>query len=312
MNYIDEKESRQARKARRHKRAKIKKIVFLGSITLFLTITSYVCLSTFHRSNNKAIDERPIIIDEKSMVAKEPIISDTVLNSNDPVIEKLVELSSDSPKIKEILSNVDLYPKELLELASKKSEPLDFVYNYPTAKDEFTNKEISIDSDYTQGEFPLLIQWDKRWGYDKYGDNFIAVNGCAPTTLAMAIAGLTGNTDITPKDVADFAYNNNYYVDNIGSSWTLISEGSEHFGLKSEELPLSESVILSTLRSGHPIIVTLGPGEFTNSGHFLLLTGVTDDDKIIINDPDSKIRSEKTWDIDVFMNETRNLWKISV
>jgi len=42
----------------------------------------------------------------------------------------------------------------------------------------------------------------------------------------------------------------------------------------------------------------MGPGEFTDSGHYILLTGVTDDDKIIINDSDSKIRSGEKWDIE--------------
>ena len=42
----------------------------------------------------------------------------------------------------------------------------------------------------------------------------------------------------------------------------LINEGAKHFGLNSQELPLSKSSILSTLKEGYPIIATVGPGTF--------------------------------------------------
>ena len=76
-------------------------------------------------------------------------------------------------------------------------------------------------------------------------------------------------------------------------------------------MPLNKSSILSTLESGNPIILTVGPGTFTSTGHFLVLTGLTDDGKIKINDPNSKLNSSKSWDVDIFLNETKNLWKIS-
>ncbi|MEG1255398.1 C39 family peptidase [Clostridium sp.] len=218
---------------------------------------------------------------------------------------------STSDKLNEILSNKDIYPESLIELAEKKSETIDFVYNYATRDNGESTKQTG-NFENKKGKFPLFIQWDERWGYEKYGDNFIAINGCGPTSLAMVAVGLTGNTDINPKSVADFSYENSYYVNGIGSSWELMSEGAKQFGLKSKELPLDESVILSTLRNGEPIIATMGPGEFTDSGHYILLTGITDDGKIIVNDSDSKIRSEKKWDIDIFMKETKNLWKFSL
>lgn len=209
-------------------------------------------------------------------------------------------------KMDHILANEALYPSELVELALTKPETRAFVYNYLEKKD-LPQKDLRL-KNHTKGAFPLFIQWDERWGYDQYGDNYMAINGCGPTTLAMAIVGLTGNTDVNPKMVANFSVQNGYYVNNVGTSWALMSEGAQAFGLNSKEVPLSESKILSLLREGQPIIASMGPGTFTTSGHFILLTGITEDNKIIINDSDSKVRSEMTWDIDVFMNETKNLW----
>lgn len=213
---------------------------------------------------------------------------------------------SNKIKLEKILKNKDQYPETLVELAKKNSETIDFVYNY------ISKSSMEEEKNTSKSEYPLYIQWDKRWGYDMYGDEFIALNGCGPTALAMVISGLTGDVSVTPKTVAEFSYENDYYVDEIGSSWDLMTSGAASFGLKSEELPLDEGIVIETLKSGKPIIVTMGPGEFTSSGHFILLTGVDEDNKIIINDSDSKKRSNKKWDIDVFMREAQNLWSFSL
>ena len=152
----------------------------------------------------------------------------------------------------------------------------------------------------------------ERWGYEKYGSEYMAISGCGPTSLAMVVVGLTGNTNINPKVIAEFSEENGYVVDGVGSAWTLMSDGAENFGLRSEELPLSEDSIIDTLKSGQPIIASMGPGTFTTSGHFVVLTGVDKNNRIIINDSDSKIRSEQTWDVDVFMKEADNLWTFTV
>ena len=231
--------------------------------------------------------------------------------SKDEIVTKLEDLSHSDPKINEILNNIDRYPDKYLELLSKNIETINFVLNYPNHTSKSDSKRTLIEEYYTTGEIPLFLQWDKNWGYDMYGEDPIAIDGCAPTSLAMVAVGLTGNTSVTPLSVSDYAYKNGYYIDGVGSSWSLISEGSKHFGLKSHELHINKSSILSTLESGNPIILTVGPGTFTSTGHFLVLTGLTDDGKIKINDPNSKLNSSKSWDVDIFLNETKNLWKIS-
>lgn len=54
------------------------------------------------------------------------------------------------------------------------------------------------------------------------------------------------------------------------------------------------------------------PGDFTTSGHFILMTGITEDGKIIVNDSDSRKRSNITWDLDVIMGQVKGLWKFYV
>ncbi len=227
------------------------------------------------------------------------------------LINKLKEEYKYDSKVQYILNNIDKYPTELLELLIRNIETVDFVYNYPNHSGKTIFNKISIKDYYTSGKIPLFLQWDKKWGYDFYGNEPIAINGCAPTSLAMVAVGLTKNTNINPLVVSNYAYEHGYYVNGVGSSWSLISEGAKHFGLNSKELPLSKSSILSTLKEGYPIIVTVGPGTFTSTGHFLVLTGLTDDGKVTINDPNSKINSSKSWDVDVFLKDAKNLWKMS-
>lgn len=93
-----------------------------------------------------------------------------------------------------------------------------------------------------------------------------------------------------------------------------MSEGAKQFGLTVDRLTLSEKVIKkNTLEAGKPIIAVMGPGDFTQKGHFIVMTGMTDDGKVKVNDPNSmKKNSQQEWDIDVFMKQTKNLWAFEV
>ncbi len=281
-----------------------KKVRRLISIVVILSIVYIGCGKVKEIFNKLSIDDNKEELQENTYIDKIP---DEVLNSNDLTVQNLLQMSKNYPEIGAILSNLSLYPKELLELASKKVKGIDFVVDYPNYNPD-SNKRISIKQDYQRGKIPLFLQWDKRWGYEKYGSNFIEINGCGPTSLAMVAVGLTGNTDINPKVVAEFSSENGYLVDGVGSSWTLMTEGAKHFGLNGTEVPLIKSEILNILRRGQPIIASMGPGAFTTDGHFIVLTGVDSENNITVNDSDSRKRSRQTWNIDIFMEETENLW----
>lgn len=221
---------------------------------------------------------------------------------------KILLKEDSNPKIKTILANLNLYPESLVKLASYNKAALDFVYDYPFEAEYYQNKKIDIKSYYEKGKIPLFLQWDKQWGYDKYGDNYIAVNGCGPTALSMVIVGLTGDTRINPKVVADYSESKGEYVNGEGSKWTMMTDIPQHFGVEGKEIPLIKSKIIDELKEGNPIIAAMGPGVFTKTGHFIVLTGITEDGQVIVNDPDSKVNSEKTWNLNLIMKETKDLW----
>lgn len=123
----------------------------------------------------------------------------------------------------------------------------------------------------------------------------------------MAAVYLTKNAAYSPLFVARLAEKNGYCVPGNGSSWTLISEGSALLGLSAAELPLWEQSMKNALDSGAVIILALGPGDFTSSGHFVVLTGY-DSCGFTVNDPNSPDNSAKHWTYDRLSPQISNLW----
>ncbi|MBR3709077.1 MAG: C39 family peptidase, partial [Lentisphaeria bacterium] len=130
---------------------------------------------------------------------------------------------------------------------------------------------------------------------------------CGPTCLSMVCIYLLNDPAYTPKYVAEFAESNGYSVDGNGSAWTLISGGGKQLGLDVTEIPLDENRIIRNLEAGNPIICVMGPGDFTSTGHYIVLTRYTDG-KVTVNDPNSYLRSERLWELTSVMEQIRNLW----
>lgn len=216
--------------------------------------------------------------------------------------------AGENPAYQPLLENMESYPKDLLELAVRNPETLDFVLDYPEKKNNAPAESIG---EVSSGTVPYLLQWDERWGYMPYGDSIIAVSGCGPTALAMVAAGLTGDSSITPYVVAEYAEKNGYYVDGAGSSWSLMSEGSVHFGINASELSLSQDSVFNALEAGEPIICSMRPGDFTTTGHFIVIYG-TSQGQLQIYDPNSRENSSRLWDYDRVASQINNLWAFTL
>lgn len=198
------------------------------------------------------------------------------------------------------------YPKDLIRLLETSPEALNFVLDYPFRED----MEIDLSS-HDRTTVPLFLQWDPMWGYEKYGSSYLAVTGCGPTCLAMAGYYLTGDPEMNPLTLSEFAEDNGYYARGYGSSWTLISEGSKKLGLTAKELPLVKKKITNALEAGNPVILALGKGDFTTTGHYIVLTGV-EEEGFRVNDPNSRDRSGQLWTYEQLEKQIRNIWEISV
>lgn len=220
------------------------------------------------------------------------------------VVTMSKEELKETDKWKTINENRTLYPETMLEVLENNPELLDFVANYPDAEPVVTG---GLTKKETKEDYPLFLQWDARWGYAPYGDDNIGLSGCAPACLSMVIFSLTRNEEATPDAVAAFSTENGYYVEGTGTAWALMTDAAARYGVSAEELSLDEGLMKSRLDSGHMIICSMGPGDFTTTGHFIVLYGYNEEG-FLVNDPFSRRRSSKVWDFETIRYQIRNMW----
>lgn len=283
------------------KRKKTKKESNLGSV--FMTIILTCILIVLGRvASEEQIENKDI--PAVAYADKLNAADDAEVEDNDNNKTKVLDVNQ---------LDTDTYPESLIELCKKNPETTEFVLDYPNhADDENNYDEIDISGEVKEGEIPLFIQWDSRWGYKKYGSDYMALTGCGPTCLSMVYTGLTGETNMNPYEMAKKAQAEGFYVENVGTSWSIMTKMATELGLVSRQVTFKKERILQLLQEGTPIICIMGPGDFTDNGHFIVLTGVDSDGNIIVNDPNSKINSSKSWSVESIMSQTKNLWSFQI
>lgn len=203
-------------------------------------------------------------------------------------------------------NHYDNVPPEIVEFVEKYPEAKSFATNYNAYAD--SDKPISIEKELKTDGIPLFIQWDKRWGYKDYGGNYVGIAGCGPTCLSMVLCGLTEN-DLNPYEVATFSNEQGYYTYGQGTSWNLMTEGAAALGVYSESGTISEEYILDNLSKDTPMICSMKPGDFTYTGHFIVLAGIDENGNIIVNDPNSPKNSAKSWPVEKLVPQIKAIWK---
>lgn len=159
---------------------------------------------------------------------------------------------------------------------------------------------------------PHLYQWDQRWGYAVYSSSAFGLTGCGPTAMAIAYQGVTGKTDIDPFDMGKLAYDMGFMAQFEGTDGTFLEMIAPQLGMECEYIDFSEEGLRDAFNRGLVVIDNMGDGYFSHyGGHYLVLTGLDDQGKIVMNDPYSAVNSRKTWDVDFILGETRALYAFS-
>ena len=221
------------------------------------------------------------------------VLSKPVDYSLNQAIRQLEQMEASDERYAQIVENAEKYPEKLLINLANNPEMIAFVADYKGNtrdydKAELTEKEL-------QEEYPLFLQWDKRWGCLAYGDDSnVAISGCGPTTLAMAVVALTGNDEATPAAIAKFAMQEGYYMSGTGTMWSLMTEGAAAYGVRSEQINISQIEIKQHLDQGDIVICSVRQGDFTTGGHFILLYDYDDEDEYYDEDEYSEEDTEET------------------
>ena len=123
---------------------------------------------------------------------------------------------------------------------------------------------------------PLYFQTD--YPNELYGGDTVATSGCGITSLAMVATYMTGH-EYMPDELADWfggkASNNIERLEYASEALQLPFEG-----------PLNFHETIAGLKEGKVAIVLMESDSiFTESQHFIVLAGYTDDGKIMVLDP---------------------------
>ena len=148
-----------------------------------------------------------------------------------------------------------------------------------TEEPEQAQEEEQIKPGYIPKDVPLYDQ--RKYTKIPYGQCSIATDGCGITCSAMVISYFTGY-EILP-DYLGLNYNLRGKSHEQRMIKALkdfnINVVEEYYGKK--EWPL----VFEALEEGYLVISLQGTGLFTTNEHFILLTGLTEDGKVLVNDP---------------------------
>ena len=149
-------------------------------------------------------------------------------------------------------------------------------------------------------------QLDERWADTMYGTSgTIGEAGCGPTAMAIVTSTLTG-TPHDPVELSEWSVANGHRCEGNGSYHSLIPAAAEAYGLSWESVPRDDpQAMVDALADGTLVVAIMAKGHFTNSGHFIVLRGVTAEGKILVADPASRKRSEQEWDLSIILDEAR-------
>jgi len=167
-------------------------------------------------------------------------------------------------------------------------------------------------------------QNDNRWGSLAYAvdgeKSTIKSAGCGPTALANVLAAIV-SPYIDPVTLAAWARYHNYKVKNNGTSYSFFVPCAKAFGVTVRRLntsniygqyaPAYHSQVFNELAKGNWIIACMGKGNWTSSGHYVVVYGY-ENGKVYINDPASTKanRACNTWEL--FKAQVKYYWVVEV
>jgi hypothetical protein len=180
-------------------------------------------------------------------------------------------------------------------------------------------------------ETPMFLQYDPQWGTTMYSSinnpsQTIASSACGPVSFAMVLSHFNKISEIEDSVIKSFqgskiyrlvlsstqyALEKRFRTAENGTATKFLESSGEAVGLKVEYISQQNAIskdsskIKSHLENGKPIIASMGPGNFTQSGHYILLSGMKDN-VVIVNDPNSEARSNQGWRLETILSESNH------
>ena len=168
------------------------------------------------------------------------------------------------------------------------------------------------------------LQTDSRWknhNYSAKGESkTIGSSGCGITVSAMIIASLKDKS-VTPITTAEWSMAHGYKALNQGTYYSyfepqmaqyqIICTRLNQSNLYGKSSSTAHTKALNALKNGDWVIACMGKGNWTSSGHFILLYAY-ENGYVSIHDPASTAaaRIKNTWTL--FSGQVKYLWTVAV
>lgn len=170
----------------------------------------------------------------------------------------------------------------------------------------------------------LYMQTDPKWANNDYSakgeKTTIKAEGCGIACSAMVIASLV-DKKVTPEVTAKWSLEHGYKALKQGTYYSYFKPQFAEYGIKCNMMnsvncygkpndPIHKKV-RKTLEDGNWIISVAGKGDFTSSGHYILVYGL-DGDNVLIKDPynTKAICSKMPWDR--YIKQQKYYWEIEI
>ena len=152
---------------------------------------------------------------------------------------------------------------------------------------------VVTEPEYLIQAVPLYNQWDYPDVF--YGERegvSVATHGDGMTTMAMIATYLLDDPALTPDKIATSM---GHYDSAYGTSWTLFTDGAEELGIEGvrQEFDWNVGEIEEALKAGSLVACCMNGKPWGTAGHYVLMTGITENGKIMVNDSNGFNYEEK-------------------
>ena len=167
------------------------------------------------------------------------------------------------------------------------------------------------------------LQTDPKWSgldYSAPGEHTtIGASGCGPTAMAMVLA-TWADPDVNPKTECAWALKNGFKAPFSGTYYGYFEPAGARYGLEVTRLNYSNIYGNATsayhaqardaLDRGDLVIACMGKGNWTSSGHYVLVYAI-EAGTVFINDPASTKVARTKGSYELFKKQVKYYWVIT-
>lgn len=215
-----------------------------------------------------------------------------------------------------VVRNGDSYKKDLNHFDEFLDQYIEYKYYlsdakkkeiYDKEKNHQNNSAAITNGKYIENVFYKKVYYYSQADYSQYrmsntcsADHTIATSGCGPTSMAIIISTFKQENH-DPVELTEKAVKEGAYVCGNGSSIAPMVSILKSYGFNAKSTTDKEEV-RKALKDGKSLVIAnMGPGTFTNGGHYIVLVSMNDSEEVFVADPSSRGRDKgynKYWSFD--------------